>query len=369
MPWSKVTKQRDLCSVVLAEPAPAVDLRNDAKGVNNMTTRIAINGFGRTGRCALRHALKMQEVSVVAVNGTSDAATMGHLFKYDSTYGIFPGKVEIKEKSIIINGKEVLVFAERNPEALPWKALQIDVVLECTGIFKDKDGAEKHLKAGAKKVVIGAPSKGEDVTIVLGVNDNALQPNHKIISNASCTTNCLAPVMKVLNDSFGVEKGFMTTIHAYTSDQQLLDKTHKDLRRARAAAVSMIPTSTGATKALKLVIPELKDKLTGLAIRVPIETVSLIDVNVILKKQVTKEEVNKALKDASENHLKNILGFCDEPLVSCDFKGDERSAIVDGLSTEVIGNMVKVLAWYDNEWAYAKRLVELAAKAGDHYGA
>ena len=334
----------------------------------NTMIRIAINGFGRTGRCALRHALQNKKIEVIAINGTSDAKTMGHLFQYDSTYGTWQGNLEIKEKSMIANGKEIKVFAERNPEHLPWKDLNVDIVLECTGIFKDREGAEKHLKAGAKKVIIGAPSKGEDITIVIGVNDNQLKPEHKIISNASCTTNCLAPVVKVLQESFGIEKGFMTTIHAYTCDQQLLDKTHEDLRRARSATKSMIPTSTGASKALKLVIPEMKDKIAGLAIRVPTETVSLIDLVVILKREASVEEINHAFQSASKSVLKDIFGFCEKPLVSCDFKGDEHSAIVDGLSTQVMGNTAKILAWYDNEWAYAKRLVDLAEKTGDHDG-
>ena len=327
--------------------------------------RIAINGFGRTGRCALRHALKIPNAEVVAINGTSDTKTMGHLFKYDSTYGTFQGKLEIKENSLMINNKEVKVFAERNPENLPWKQLKIDVVLECTGIFKDREGAQKHITAGARKVVIGAPAKGEDITIVLGVNDHLYdKQKHNIISNASCTTNCLAPVVKVLNEKFGIVKGLMTTIHSFTSDQQLVDKTHEDLRRARSATLSMIPTTTGAAKALKLVLPEMKDKILGLAVRVPTETVSLIDLNVELKKEATVEEINNVFKEASKGKLKGILEYCDEPLVSADFKGDENSAVVDGLTTYVVGNMVKVLAWYDNEWAYAKRLVELAVKVG-----
>ena len=330
--------------------------------------RIAINGFGRTGRCALRHALKNKKIDVVAINGTSDAKTMGHLFQYDSTYGTWQGNLEIKEKSIVADGHEIKVYAERDPEKLPWKDLGIDVVLECTGIFKDRDGAGKHLKAGAKKVIISAPSKGEDATIVLGVNDDMLKPEHRIVSNASCTTNCLAPIVKVLNESFGIESGFMTTVHAYTSDQQLIDKTHDDLRRARSATKSMIPTSTGASKALKLVLPEMKDKIAGVAIRVPTETVSLIDLVVVLRKQASEEEINSAWRAASQNSLKGILSFCDKPLVSCDFKGDDHSAIVDGLSTQVMGNKAKILAWYDNEWGYAKRLVDLAEKMGDMNG-
>ena len=330
--------------------------------------RIAINGFGRTGRCALRHALKNTKVTVVAINGTSDARTMGHLFQYDSTYGTWQGNLEIKETSIVADGHEIKVYAERDPERLPWKELGIDVVLECTGIFKDREGAEKHLKAGARRVLISAPSKGEDATIVLGVNDDMLKPEHRIVSNASCTTNCLAPIVKVLNESFGIESGFMTTVHAYTSDQQLIDKTHDDLRRARSATKSMIPTSTGASKALNLVLPEMKDKIVGVAIRVPTETVSLIDLVVVLRNQASEEEINSAFRAASQNSLKGIVSFCDKPLVSCDFKGDEHSAIVDGLSTQVMGNKAKILAWYDNEWGYAKRLVDLAEKMGDLNG-
>ena len=323
--------------------------------------RVGINGLGRIGRLALKAGLEKKGLDFVAVNDLTDAETLGHLFKYDSTFGIFPGEVKAKDNTLIIDGNEIKVFKEKDPASLPWKKLGVEVVIESTGKFRDREGAEKHLKAGAKKVIISAPAKGEDITIVLGVNEEKYDPEkHHIISNASCTTNCLAPVAKVLLDNFGIRKGLMTTIHSYTNDQVILDFPHKDLRRARAAALSMIPTTTGAAKATALTIPQLKGKMDGLAIRVPTPNVSLVDFVCELEKEVTREEVNNAFKKASEGKLSHILEYTEEPLVSRDFNGNPHSAIVDGLSTCVIeGNLVKVLAWYDNEWGYSHRLVEL----------
>ncbi len=311
-----------------------------------MGIRVGINGFGRIGRLVLRSALSAgSELEFVAVNDLTDNKTLSHLFKYDSTFGIFPGKVEAKDGAIVIDGKEIKVLSERDPSLLPWKDLGVDIVIESTGIFRDREGAGKHRTAGAKKVIISAPAKGEDITIVLGVNEEKYQPeNHQIISNASCTTNCLAPMVKVLMDEFGIEKGLMTTIHSYTNDQSILDFFHKDLRRARAAAVSMIPTTTGAAKALGSVIPEMKGKLDGLAIRVPTPNVSLVDLVAMLKKETNKEEVNNTFKKATSGRLGRYLEVCDEPLVSKDFNGNSKSCIVDALSTKVIeGNLVKVL--------------------------
>ncbi|MBA7599819.1 Glyceraldehyde-3-phosphate dehydrogenase [subsurface metagenome] len=323
--------------------------------------RVGINGFGRIGRLALKAGLEKKGLDFVAVNDLTDAKTLAHLFKYDSTFGIFPGEVKAKDDTLIINGRKISVLSEKNPVLLPWKELGVGVVIESTGKFRDREGAEKHLKAGAKKVIISAPAKGEDITIVLGVNEEEYDPEkHHIISNASCTTNCLAPVAKVLLDNFGIKKGLMTTIHSYTNDQSILDFPHKDLRRARAAALSMIPTTTGAAKATALTLPQLKEKIDGLAIRIPTPNVSLIDFVCELEKGVTKEEVNDAFKEASEGKLSHILEYTEEPLVSRDFNGNPHSAIVDGLSTYVIDrNLVKVLAWYDNEWGYSHRLVEL----------
>ncbi len=323
--------------------------------------KVGINGFGRIGRLALKAGLEKKGLDFIAVNDLTDAQTLAHLFKYDSTFGIFPGEVKAKDDTLIINGRKIRVLSEKNPVLLPWKELGVEVVIESTGKFRDKEGAEKHLKAGARKVIISAPAKGEDITIVLGVNEEGYDPGkHHIISNASCTTNCLAPVAKVLLDNFGIKKGLMTTIHSYTSDQKLQDAPHKDLRRSRSAAVSMIPTTTGAAKATALTIPQLKGKLDGLAIRIPTPNVSLIDFVCELEKGVTREEVNHAFKEASEGKLSHILEYTEEPLVSRDFNGNPHSAIVDGLSTYVIDrNLVKVLAWYDNEWGYSHRLVEL----------
>jgi glyceraldehyde 3-phosphate dehydrogenase len=326
-----------------------------------MALRVAINGFGRIGRMVLRVASKYKHIEFVAINDLTDAATLAHLFKYDSVHGIFPGKVEHTADTLIINGKSINIYAIRNPAELPWKKDKIDVVLESTGLFTSRDKAELHIRAGAKKVVISAPATGEDVTIVMGVNDHLYDAKkHNIISNASCTTNCLAPVAKVLNDSFGIEKGLVTTVHSYTNDQNILDLPHKDLRRARAAALSMIPTTTGAAKAVSLVLPELKGKLDGMAIRVPTPNVSVVDLVVTLKKKTDAAKVNAALKKASRGALKGILGYCEEPLVSIDYNGNPLSSIVDASCTKVIGDsMVKVLSWYDNEAGFSNRVVDL----------
>ncbi len=327
-----------------------------------MATKVGINGFGRIGRLVLKAGLESKELEFVAVNDLTDAKTLAHLFKYDSTFGIFPGKVEAKDGAIVIDGKEIKVFAQRDPAQLPWKNLGVDIVVESTGHFRDKEKASLHLKAGAKKVIISAPAKGEDITIVMGVNEDKYDPEkHNILSNASCTTNCLGPVAKVILDNFGITKGLMTTIHSYTNDQVILDFPHKDLRRARAAGVSMIPTTTGAAKAIGLVLPELKGKMDGLAIRIPTPNVSLVDLVLNTEKEVTVEAVNGALKKAAEGKLSKYLAYCDEPLVSKDFNANPISSIVDALSTKVVGkNLVKILAWYDNEWAYSCRLVDLA---------
>lgn len=330
-----------------------------------MSIKVGINGFGRIGRNVLRAIFqnpdKYGNIEVVSINDLTNAATLAHLLKYDSVFGIFEGKVTHTEKSIVVNGKEILVHSEKDPKALPWKSEGVEVVVESTGQFTSKDKASLHLEAGAKKVIISAPAKGEDITIVLGVNEDKYNPaEHHIISNASCTTNCLAPVVKVLNDAFGIERGLMTTIHSYTNDQRILDLPHKDLRRARAAALSMIPTTTGAARAVTLVIPELKGKLDGGAIRVPTPDVSLTDFVCTVKKSVTEKDVNAALKQAAEGKLKGILQYCEEELVSIDFTGNPHSSIVDSMLTKVIeGNMVKVMAWYDNEWGYSLRVIDL----------
>ena len=329
-----------------------------------MTTKVAINGFGRIGRNVLKCILKDKECSniqVVAINDLTDAATLAHLFKYDSVQGINPHEVEAKDKQLRVDGKPIQILSVRNPEELPWKDLGIDVVIESTGFFTDREGASKHLKAGAKKVIISAPATDPDVTVVLGVNEDQYDPQkHQIVSNASCTTNCLAPVAKVLNDKLGIRKGLMTTIHSYTNDQSILDLPHKDLRRARAASLSMIPTTTGAAKAVSLVLPELKGKLDGMAIRVPTPNVSLIDVVAEVDRDTSREEVNQLFKEASKKELKGILRYEEEPLVSVDFNGAEDSSIVDALSTKVIEkNLVKVLAWYDNEWGYSSRTKDI----------
>ncbi|NJC87320.1 MAG: type I glyceraldehyde-3-phosphate dehydrogenase [Desulfuromonas sp.] len=326
-----------------------------------MAVKIAINGFGRIGRNVFRAAQGVKGFEIVAVNDLTDPATLAHLLKYDSVHGVFPGEVSATDSAIIVNGKSVQVCKEKDPAALPWKALGVEVVIESTGRFTDRADAQKHIDAGAKKVIISAPAKGEDLTVVMGVNEAAYQPAaHHILSNASCTTNCLAPVAKVLLEQFGIVKGLMTTVHAYTNDQMILDLPHKDLRRARAAAMSMIPTTTGAAKAVSLVLPQLKGKLDGLAVRVPTPNVSLVDLVVTTEKDTSVAEVNAALKAAANGPLKGVMVFCEEPLVSKDFNGNPASSIVDGLTTAVIGgNMVKVMSWYDNEWGYSNRIVGL----------
>lgn len=331
-----------------------------------MKARVAINGFGRIGRMVLRIAEEngFKNFEIVAINARSDAKTLAHLFKYDSSYGVFRGKVETDEKeNIIVNGKKIKVLKENDPSNLPWEDLGVDIVIESTGKFTKREDAQKHIDAGAKKVIITAPGKNEDKTIVIGVNENEYDNNkHHVISNASCTTNCIAPVVKVLDEEFGIVKGLMTTIHAYTNDQQILDKTHKDLRRARSAGVSMIPTTTGAAKAVAKVLPDLEGKLNGFAVRVPSPSVSMVDLVCEFSRDVTKEEVNKALEKASEIELNGVLGYSDLPLVSIDYKQTSESSIIDGLSTMVNdGNMVKVVAWYDNEWGYSCRTVDLVA--------
>ncbi len=329
-----------------------------------MSVKVAINGFGRIGRNAFKVAVEEQrDWEIVAINDLTDPATLAHLLKYDSLYGKFNGTVEAKENAIVVNGKEIKIYAERNPENLPWKELGVDVVIEATGIFRTKDQAMMHINAGAKKVVITAPAKKEDITIVMGVNEKNYDPaNHHVVSNASCTTNCLAPFAKVIDEKFGIKKGLMTTIHAYTNDQRILDLPHEDLRRARAAAQSMIPTTTGAAEAVSLVLPQLKGKLSGMAMRVPTPTVSVVDLVLETDKNTTVEEVNAALKSAAEGDLKGIMMYSDEPLVSMDYRQDPHSSIIDGLSTAVMGeNMVKIIAWYDNEWGYSVRVVDLVS--------
>ena len=331
--------------------------------------KISINGFGRIGRNALRALLQkgLKDLDLIAINDPfCDIQTALHLFKYDSIFGRFKGECSVDGDCLIISGKKIKYVQEKDPAKLPWKDLKIDIVLECSGAFTDAQKTKAHITAGAKKVVISAPAKDEDATFVIGVNEKTYDPaKHNIISNASCTTNCLGPVIKVLNDTFGIEMGLMTTIHAYTNDQSLQDGPHKDPRKARAAAVSMIPTTTGAAKAIGLVLPELKGKLNGFAMRVPTINVSVVDFVATTKKTVTVESINKALKDAANSSLKNILGYTDEPLVSMDFLGDPHSSYVDGQMTMVTGDkMLKVISWYDNEWGYSNRLVELAQLVG-----
>jgi glyceraldehyde 3-phosphate dehydrogenase len=329
-----------------------------------MKPRVAINGFGRIGRNVFRANLKNPVFDVVAINDLGDNETLAHLLQYDSMYGILDAKIEVKGKDcMMVNGQKIRMVQERDPAKLPWKEEKIDVVIESTGFFTEREGAAKHLAAGAKKVIVSAPGKDMDLTVVLGVNEEQYDAaKHDIISNASCTTNCLAPVAKVLNDSFGIVKGLMTTTHSYTNDQRILDLPHEDLRRARAANLSIIPTTTGAAKAIGLVIPELKGKLHGLAMRVPTPTVSVVDLVVETTKPTTVEEVNAAFQKAAAGRMKNYLEYTEKPLVSVDFKGNPHSSIVDGLSTMVMeGNMVKVIAWYDNEWGYSSRVVDLIA--------
>jgi glyceraldehyde 3-phosphate dehydrogenase len=327
----------------------------------DMTIRVGINGFGRIGRNVLRAGLSRKELEFVAINDLTDPQTLAHLLKYDSVHGRFGARVEVKKDAIAIGERETKVFATKDPAQLPWKDLGVDVVLESTGRFTDREGGSKHMAAGAKKVVISAPAKDPDVSLVLGVNEQDYNPTkHHILSMGSCTTNCLAPIAKMLVDEFGVERGLMTTIHSYTNDQVILDFPHRDLRRARAAGMSMIPTTTGAATALSLVIPSLKGKLDGMAIRVPTPNVSVVDLVVELQKETTVESLNKTIKSYAEGKMKGILSFCDEPLVSIDFNGNPHSSIVDGRSTKVIGGkMAKIISWYDNEWGFSNRLVEL----------
>lgn len=326
-----------------------------------MAANVAINGFGRIGRNVFRAALNSSTINIVAINDLTDPATLAHLLKYDSVHGTFNAEVSADKENIIVNGKPIKIIKETNPAALPWKELGIDIAIESTGRFTNREDAQKHLEAGAGRVVISAPGKNADLTVCMGVNEDQYDPSqHRVISNASCTTNCLAPVAKVLLERFGIVKGLMTTVHAYTNDQNILDLPHKDLRRARAAAVSMIPTSTGAAKAVSLVLPQLKGKLDGMAVRVPTPNVSLIDLVVETEKNTSVEEVNTAMKTAAEGPLQGILEYCDLPLVSKDYNGSPASSTVDGLSTAVMGgNMVKVLSWYDNEWGYSNRILDL----------
>jgi len=327
-----------------------------------MAVKVGINGFGRIGRMVLRAAYTRNDIEFLALNDLTDSKTLAHLLKYDSVHGILKADIEVEENAIVVNGKRIQIISEKDPGKLPWKDLGVDIVFESTGLFRDRSQASKHLDAGAKKVIISAPAPDPDITLVIGVNHEQYDPNnHSIISNASCTTNSLAPICKVLLDNFGIKKGLMTTIHSYTTDQRLLDFPHSDLRRARAAAVSMIPTTTGAAKAVSLVLPELAGKMNGMALRVPTPNVSLTDLVVQLGKPASAQEVNQAFKKASQSSMEGIIEYCDEPLVSIDFNGITASTAVDALSTMSIGgDMVKILAWYDNEFGYANRLVDLA---------
>lgn len=326
-----------------------------------MAIKVGINGFGRIGRNVFRVIAEREGIDVVAINDLTDARTLSILLKYDSVHGRFKGDIEEKDNALVVKGKEIRLTKERDPVKLPWKELGVEVVIESTGIFTKKADCEKHLEAGAKKVILSAPAKDQlDATIVMGINDNDLKPEHKIVSNASCTTNCLGPLVKVINDNFGIEKGLMTTIHAYTNDQKVTDLMHSDLRRARAAAINIIPTTTGAAKAIGEVIPELKGKLDGMAMRVPVANGSVTDLVVSVKKKVSIEEINNVMKAASENELKGILEYCVDPIVSSDIIDNAHSCIFDSLSTYVIGdNLVKVIGWYDNEWGYSNRMVDL----------
>ena len=328
-----------------------------------MAVRIGINGFGRIGRLVFRAGIGRSDIEFVAINDLTDAATNAHLFKYDSVHGRYPGEVRGEGDKLYVDGKAVKVFAEKDPAAIKWGDVGADIVIESTGRFTNGEDAAKHLQGGAKKVIISAPAKNEDLTIVMGVNEDKYDPaRHRILSNASCTTNCLAPLAKVIHEKFGIRRGFMTTVHSYTNDQKILDQVHKDLRRARGAGMSIIPTTTGAARAIGLVLPELKGKLDGFAMRVPTADVSVVDLVAELDQAVTVEAVNAALREAAEGPLKGILAYCDEPLVSMDFRGDAHSSIVDALSTMVIGgNFVKAVSWYDNEWGYSNRVVDLAA--------
>ncbi len=334
----------------------------DQEVMRFMAVRVGINGFGRIGRLVLRTSLAQKDLDIVAVNDITDAKTLAHLLSYDSVHGALPTPARVEGEGFRVGDRHVKVLATKNPAELPWKSLGVDIVLECTGIFTDRAKAAAHLQAGAKTVIISAPAKGADLTVCIGVNEQAFDPaKHQVISNASCTTNCLAPVAKVLHERFGIVHGLMTTVHAYTSDQQILDLPHRDLRRARAANVSMIPTTTGAAKGISLVLPALKGKLDGIAIRVPTPNVSLIDLNVEVKTPTTVDAVNQAFREAAAGPLKGILDVSDEPLVSCDYNGSTYSSVVDALSTNVIeGTFVKVMSWYDNEWAYSCRMRDLA---------
>lgn len=323
--------------------------------------KVAINGFGRIGRLTFRELLTKSNLEVVAINDLTDAKTLAHLLKYDSNQGRFNGEVKVSDNHLVVNGKRIQMFNERNPEDLPWKDLGIDVVVECTGHFRDQAGAGKHLTAGAKRVVISAPASNDIKTVVIGVNDHTITDDDKIISNASCTTNCLAPIAMILDDEFGIEKGYINTIHAYTADQNLQDAPHSDLRRARAAALSIIPTSTGAAKAVGLVLPTLKGRLDGLATRVPVSTGSMTDLVVILKRDVTAEEVNAAVKKAADGKLKGIVEYNEDPIVSVDIVGSKYSSIFDAELTSANGNLVKVISWYDNEYGYSSRTAELVS--------
>ncbi len=326
-----------------------------------MAIKVGINGFGRIGRNVFRVIAEREGIDVLAINDLTDARTLSILLKYDSVHGRFKGGIETKDNVLVVKGKEIRLTKERDPASLPWKELGVEVVIESTGIFTTKADCEKHLEAGAKKVILSAPAKDQlDATIVMGINDNDLKPEHKIVSNASCTTNCLGPLVKVINDNFGLEKGLMTTIHAYTNDQKVADLMHSDLRRARAAAINIIPTTTGAAKAIGEVIPELKGKLDGMAMRVPVANGSVTDLVASVKKNVSIEEINKVIKAASENELKGILEYCEDPIVSSDIIDNAHSCIFDSLSTYVIGgNLIKVIGWYDNEWGYSNRMVDL----------
>jgi glyceraldehyde 3-phosphate dehydrogenase len=327
-----------------------------------MAVKVAINGFGRIGRLVARIALGRDDIELVAINDLGDAKANAHLFKYDSIHGVYSGEVKVEEDYLLLNGQKIRYLSNKDPEQLPWKELGVEIVVESSGAFRTREKAAKHLTAGARKVVITAPGKGVDLTMVMGVNHDKYRPEYDVVSNASCTTNCLAPVTKVLMDNFGIVKGLMNTIHSYTNDQRILDLAHNDLRRARAAAVSIVPTSTGAASALGLVIPEMEGKLDGMATRVPTPDVSLVDLTVELEKAATVAEINNAFKVAGETNLKGILKYTEEPLVSSDYRGDNNSAIVDGLLTLVMGDrMAKVIAWYDNEWGYSVRVIDVVA--------
>jgi len=331
-----------------------------------MSVKIGINGFGRIGRLVFRIAMERENFDVVQINDLTDAKTLAHLLKYDSIHGVYDKEITVEGDSIVVDGKKMKVSAEKDPAALPWSQLGVDIIVESTGVFRKREQIAKHLEAGAKKVVLTVPAKDEiDATIVLGVNDDDLKPEHEIVSNASCTTNCLAPVAKVLNDSFAIESGLMTTIHAYTNDQRIHDFPHSDLRRARAAAVSIIPTTTGAAKAVGKVIPELNGKLDGFAMRIPTPDGSVVDLTAVLKKEVTKEEINAAMKKAAEGAMKGILEYTEDPIVSIDVVHNSASSVFDALSTIVMGGkgkLVKVVSWYDNEWGYSSRVVDLVER-------